>query len=96
MKKKRVRYSKVKQAVEFIKDVGRGYARVMDPESLRRACFVVSNYLEILEMESSETAKRSATIETENMIRTDAAKRTAAQITLFDTEGIEHGHEPPT
>lgn len=100
MKPKRVkRYSKVQKAVAYIRDIGRGYVRVYDPESLRQAAFTVSNYLEILELNASETDRRSATHEAESIVATDAAKREAAltgQITLFESEGIEHEHEPPT
>lgn len=100
MKPKRVRrYSKVQKAVAYIRDIGRGYVRVYDPESLRQAAFTVSNYLEILELNASETDRRSATHEAESVVAIDAAKREAAltgQFALFDSEGINHEHEPPT
>lgn len=88
MKPKRVRrYSKVQKAVAYIRDIGRGYVRVYDPESLRQAAFTVSNYLEILELNASETDRRSATHEAESVVATDAARREAAsqsQITFFE------------
>lgn len=88
MKPKRARrFSKVQKAVAYIRDIGRGYVKVYDPESLRQACFTVANYLEILELNASETDRRSATHETESIVAIDAAKRGAAvtgQITLFD------------
>jgi hypothetical protein len=86
MKPKRVkRYSKVAKACAYIRDIGRGYVGVYDPESLRSACFTVSNYLEILELNATETDRRSATHETESIVAMDAAKRGAAlQENLFD------------
>lgn len=98
MKSKRVRrFSKVQKAVAYIRDIGRGYVRVYDPESLRQACFTVSNYIEILELNATETAKRSATHETESIVLMDAAKRESALQTEFFSEGsTTHEHEPPT
>ena len=86
MKKKRVkRYSKVDKAVAYIRDVGRGFVRIYDPESLRQACFTVSNYIERLELSASDGEKRSATMGTESIIMTDEAQRKAAsQFTLFE------------
>lgn len=88
MKRKRVRrYSKVERAVAYLRDIGRGYVRVYDPESLRQACFTVSNYLEILELNATETDRRTATHEAESVVAMDAAKREAAsqsQITFFE------------
>lgn len=88
MKPKRVRrFLKVQRAVAYIRDMGRGYVTVFDPESLRQACFTVSNYIEILELNASETDRRSATHEAESIVATDAAKRGAAmngQFTLFE------------
>lgn len=88
MRKKRVkRFSKVQRAVVYIRDIGRGYVRVYDPESLRQACFTVSNYIEILELNASETDRRSATHEAESVVAMDATKREAAsqsQITFFE------------
>lgn len=88
MKRKRVRrYSKVQKAVAYIRDIGRGYVKVYDPESLRQAAFTVSNYLEILELNATETDRRTATHEAESVVAMDAAKREAAsqsQITFFE------------
>lgn len=86
MKRKRVkRYSKVQKALSYIRDIGRGYVRVYDPESLRQACFTLSNYVEILELKATEGARRNAESETETIVLTDAAKRgSASQINLFE------------
>ena len=61
MKKRSARrYSKVQKAIVYIRDIGRGFVTVYDPESLRAACFTVSNYLERLELTTTENAKRTA------------------------------------
>lgn len=98
MKKKKVRrYSKVAKAIAYIRDIGRGYTKVFDPESLRKACFTVSNYIEVLELNATETAKRSATHETESIVAMDAAKREAALQSEFFIEGnTDHENGPPT
>lgn len=95
MKPKRVRrFSKVQKALAYVRDIGRGYVKVYDPESLRRACFTVSNYVEILELNATETAKRSAAHETESIVAMDAAKREAAlQENLFDERMISNDIE---
>ena len=88
MKKKRgTRYSKVQKAIVYIRDIGRGYVRVHDPESLRQACFTISNYVEILELNATENARRNAAHETETIMMSDSRDRAAAfQFTLL-TEG---------
>lgn len=100
MKPKRVRrFSKVARALTYVRDIGRGYVNVYDPESLRQACFTVANYVEILELNSTETDRRAATHEAESIVGMDAAKREAAitgQFALFDGERVENEHEPPT
>ena len=69
MKKRSARrYSKVQKAIVYIRDIGRGFVTVYDPESLRAACFTVSNYLERLELTTTENAKRTAAHDAESIL----------------------------
>ena len=94
MKKRRVkRYSKVSRAINYIRDIGRGYVTVYDPESLRQACFTVANYIEILELNATDGAKRNAALDTESTLIRDAAKRGAAlQFTLLTERTPDNDH----
>ena len=89
MKKRRAkRYSKVAKAFAYIRDLGRGYVTVYDPESLRQACFTIANYLELLELHATEGAKQKAALDTESILLDVATKGAASQFKLFERKTI--------
>jgi hypothetical protein len=84
MKPKRVkRYSKVAKALAYLRDFGRGHISVYDPESLRQAVHTMTNYIEVLEGNSTEATRRQAVQDTEKLLDPGQMRLTLAEPDKF-------------